>query len=114
MQDFAVVELTYCCIVGGEDRVMLLVREASSGGLVVVISQRRRPISGSFVDVVEVSKALSQREIVAKVTETRARLIPRPEAKGSSLPRVPYFTHEWLTYPSDTVKRCQLSQLIVK
>ena len=70
----------------------------------VVISQRRRPISGSFVDVVEVSKALSQRETVAKVTETRARLIPR----------VPYFTHEWLTYPSDTVKRCQPSQLVVK
>ena len=43
----------------------------------VVISQRRRPISVWFVDVVEVSKALSQRETVAKVTETRARLIPR-------------------------------------
>lgn len=33
----------------------------------VVISRRRRPISGSIVDVVEMSKALSQREIVAKV-----------------------------------------------
>lgn len=78
----------------------------------VVVSQRRRPINGSFVDVVEVVKSSFTERNRCQGHRNVHKADSAPETNTSS--RTLLYTHEWSAYPSDTVKPCQPSQFVVK
>ena len=72
----------------------------------VVVSQRRRVISGSSVDFLEVSKALSLGEIVAKGHGNAREADPRLNQRRQFTSSLVLSTSRYLACLSDNLTRC--------